>query len=117
MATRRIVPIIAAQDKARLTARLERNILRGTETDCIEYVGARNWSGYSKINFRLNGVHTQVYAHRLFWTLANKREIPSNMVVDHTCQNRCCVNPAHLQLVKPETNAALVHIRARKAAA
>ena len=114
--TKRIVPILASQPLERLTSRLERKIIRD-DGGCIFFRGAINNSGYAKLNFRHDGRHVQLYAHRLFWVLANGREIPSNRVLDHTCQNRNCVNPAHLQLVAPETNARLVHTRARKAAA
>jgi hypothetical protein len=108
--------LLAAQDRAQLAARLTRNIHRtgeGAEA-CIEWQGAINNSGYGKLNFRVDGAHTQVYAHRLFWVLATGKNIPRNRVLDHVCQNRRCVNPAHLQLVAPETNARLVHARARK---
>jgi len=106
--------IIEAQPKQRLQARLEKNTAR-MACGCIEYKGATNNSGYRKLNFRHNGEHVQVYAHRLFFVLATGKEIPSHLVVDHKCQNRSCVNPAHLQLVKPETNSRLVHSRARAA--
>lgn len=32
------------------------------------------------------------------------REIPTGMVVDHTCRNRLCVNPSHLRVVTVRQN-------------
>lgn len=102
--------IAAKATSERLNARL-----RPMPCGCIEYAGAVNNSGYVKLNFRLDGQHIQVYAHRLFWVLHNGREIPSNMTVDHKCQNSKCVNPEHLQLVTQTTNSRLVHLRKRLA--
>ena len=108
--TRKIRKVLAAQDKDRLTTRLERHLAR-QDNGCIEWAGARNNDGYAKLNFHHDGAHVQLYAHRVFWVLANKREIPSNMVLDHTCQNRACCNPAHLELVTQQTNVRRIHER------
>ena len=84
--------------------RLSRLIKR-EDSGCLIFQGTRNRDGYAKLNFWHEGKHVQLYAHRVFWTLANAREIPSNRVLDHVCRNRACVNPAHLQLVSVATNA------------
>jgi hypothetical protein len=111
MATvKRIKALLVAQDMERLMARLSRNV-QHTDTGCIEWAGARNNDGYAKLNFRMEGEHVQVYAHRLFWVLSNKREIPSHLVLDHTCCNRACVNPAHLRLVAQKTNVRAIYQR------
>jgi hypothetical protein len=110
-APRPIRPVIAAQPKQRLTLRLSRLINRA-ESGCIEFIGAKNRDGYAKMNFRHEGEHVQLYAHRVFYTLATGREVPANRVLDHVCRNRCCVNPAHLRVVSIATNArAAVEVR------
>lgn len=106
-APRLIKPVIAskiATDREALTFRLAR-LVRKTETGCVEFLGAKNRDGYAKINFRHEGRHLQFYAHRVFYTLATGREIPRDKVLDHKCRNRCCVNPAHMQVVSVRTNA------------
>lgn len=119
MATRKIHAVLTAQDKERLAARLERNILRingGENGGCIEWAGAKNNDGYGKMNFYHDGQHVQVYAHRVFWVLANRKEIPSHLVLDHICCNRACVNPAHLRLVAQKTNVRAIHQRNKEQA-
>jgi hypothetical protein len=37
--------------------------------------------------------------------------IPDGYEVDHKCRVRCCVNPAHLQVVTPEENRRLMTVR------
>lgn len=38
--------------------------------------------------------------HRLVWTIKNG-PIPRGYTVRHTCGNKHCINPAHLELGKP----------------
>lgn len=45
-----------------------------------------------------------VYCHRAVWEKA-RGPIPAGMVLDHVCRVRSCVNPDHLRVVTPRTNA------------
>lgn len=49
--------------------------------------------GYGRILYQ----GKKYQAHRLFYTLF-KGEIPSDLIVRHTCDIKCCVNPEHLLL-------------------
>lgn len=44
------------------------------------------------------------WAHRAAWIIANGRDIPGGMQIDHRCHNRACINPAHLELVTQSEN-------------
>lgn len=71
----------------------------------IEQDGCWGWSGgisaegYSE--FSLGG--QQVYAHRASYEI-HVGPIPEDMLIDHKCHNRSCVNPGHLQTATNKQN-------------
>lgn len=61
--------------------------------DCIEWTGRMMSSGYGQVTF----LEETWSAHRLIWTLING-SIPEGLQINHTCDNRKCVNLVHLNL-------------------
>lgn len=69
-------------------------------TGCWLWGDALSVYGYGHI--RHGG--RNLLAHRAGWGLY-RGDIPEGLVIDHMCRVRSCVNPDHLRVVSPRTNA------------
>lgn len=71
-----------------------------TPSGCWEWQRSRNSRGYGVIYFDKK-LHL---AHRASFYLANGRWPERGMVTDHACENKGCVNPAHLRELSNRAN-------------
>lgn len=69
------------------------------ESGCWEWQGYKKKSGYGEMS-----INNKLFiVHRLSYSVF-KKPIDENLVIDHICRNRSCINPEHLREVTQKEN-------------
>lgn len=94
---------IQANRRSDLIGRLLSNCTIDPITNCWNWDGATSGSGRGGGYGRIS-VDGQTVATHLVSFVHFKGFIPGKKQVDHTCENRLCFNPNHLELVSHKQN-------------
>lgn len=70
------------------------------EGDCWMWQGTKRSNGYGVTVYR----GKQTTTHRVMFEIHHEIKLSSEMEVDHTCNNRGCINPMHLEAVNHTEN-------------
>lgn len=77
----------------------EKVALPSNAGECWEWQAGKDKDGYGKFSL----VGRTVRPHRLSYVL-RYGSIPEGLELDHTCRNRACINPSHLDPVTGKVN-------------
>lgn len=102
------------KDTQRILAAIAQKTTPGVD-GCLFWTGCIGRAGYGLISITSQGKRTTIPAHRAHYMAHTGADLVRGQYLCHTCDNRLCVNLAHLYLGNSGTNAADIIKRGRKA--
>ena len=88
-----------------------RQVDKKAEAPCWLWLGYKNAQGYGILSFaEVTGHGGQISAHRVSWALHTDLLPPKGWHLHHTCRNKSCVNPDHLEMVTASRHRRIHHV-------
>lgn len=84
--------------------RLVSNSVLDLASGCWDWIGRTTRDGYPLMNVRVGQKHVTLRAHRVAFEELTGETIGTDMELDHSCHNRRCICPDHLQQVTKHMN-------------
>jgi hypothetical protein len=89
--------------KARAVSKIDDYYVLDNTSGCWNYKFKTSEKGYGSICIHFNGRNYNFRAHRIMFERYNGT-IQENLVLDHICRNKACINPSHLRAVTIREN-------------
>lgn len=94
--------------------RFENGYIPEPNSGCWLWLGYVRYDGYGEISARKSGAtHRSVNRAHVFSYIKHKGPVPKGLIVRHTCDVRCCVNPDHLVVGTKKDNTRDAIVRGR----
>lgn len=93
--------LFSADDIAKLKTKIRSKIVNPADGQCWKW-NAGKQDGYGLLAFRFKTYK----AHRISY-MVHRGQIQEDHVIRHICNDRSCVNPAHLEAIRRKENALL----------
>ena len=97
-------PSIPTKTLSRYMPRIEARIDKtGGPDACWPWLGEMNNKGYGRVAIHQFGVRVRKVVHRVYFE-ALVGSLAPDVVIDHLCRNRCCMNLRHMEPVTSREN-------------
>ncbi len=74
------------------------NVDIGEPDDCWNWLRSQHGGGYGQVGMRVDNRDRILKAHKVAWEIHNNQRLTAFVRSWHSCDNRLCCNPRHVQV-------------------